>query len=148
MQIREIEASETPKLLPCLVQLSAHHNQISLHFKGTYPSSPFDDTIRIFAEALQRQASHIAVIEDGEQIVGFCKVDTATSHGKLDYLVVLREYRRKGLGQQLMDWAMAAFRERHIEHIEVKVVAGNDALHLYEKYGFKMNAYLLCRQQS
>ena len=45
----------------------------------------------------------------------------------------------------LMDWAMKFFSEKGITQIEVKVVAGNEAIHLYEKYGFKINAHILWR---
>lgn len=58
-------------------------------------------------------------------------------------MVVLPEYRGKGYGKALMDWAMQAFRLMNVHSIEVKVAAGNDAIHLYEKYGFRINAQIL-----
>ena len=64
-------------------------------------------------------------------------------NGKLDYLVVLQEYRKQGFGKQFMEWAMETFCKNNITHIEVKVVDGNDAIHLYEKYGFKINSHIL-----
>ena len=42
-----------------------------------------------------------------------------------------------------MDWAMQPFRSKGVKSIEVKVVAGNDAIRLYEKYGFQINAHIL-----
>ena len=42
-----------------------------------------------------------------------------------------------------MDWAMQVFRQRGINSIEVKVVAGNDAIRLDEKYGFQLSAQIL-----
>lgn len=42
-----------------------------------------------------------------------------------------------------MDWAIRMFAEHEIQQIEVKVVDGNETIHLYEKYGFKMNAHIL-----
>ena len=38
---------------------------------------------------------------------------------------------------------MQTFKNKNIKKIEVKVVAGNDAARLYEKYGFKLNAQIL-----
>ncbi len=61
----------------------------------------------------------------------------------MDYLVILEEYRGMGFGKKFMDWAMQIFAERGIQQIEVKVVDGNETVHLYEKYGFKMNAHIL-----
>ena len=144
MEIREIDAGEVNKLLDCIMQLAEYHNQVSVNFKGSFPSRPYEETIRVFTESLQNNGSYIAVVEDAEKIVGFCKVDIACKTGKLDYLVVLQEHRGKGLGKQLMDWAMDTFRKHNIKHIDVKVIDGNDAIHLYEKYGFKMNAHILC----
>ena len=131
-------------MLECIIQFSEYHNQVSVNFKGSFPSRPYDETIRIFNESLQNKSSYIAVVEDAEKIVGFCKVDIAYHTGKLDYLVVLSEYRKKGFGKQLMDWAMNIFHKHHIQHIDVKVIDGNDTIHLYEKYGFKVKANILC----
>lgn len=39
---------------------------------------------------------------------------------------------------------MNTFREHRIKQIDVKVLDGNDAIHLYERYGFKMKAHILC----
>lgn len=38
---------------------------------------------------------------------------------------------------------MAEFDRNGAHHIEVKVVGGNEAIQLYEKYGFQMNAHIL-----
>lgn len=42
-----------------------------------------------------------------------------------------------------MDWAMENFEKCGAEKIQVKVVDGNEAIHLYEKYGFRINAHIL-----
>ena len=50
-----------------------------------------------------------------------------------------------------MERAIQAFYRRGVHRIEVKVVDGNAALHLYEKYGFRINAHILvknCRDSS
>lgn len=78
-----------------------------------------------------------------ETQVGFCRIDIADNIGKLNYLVVLQEYRGKGYGVQLMNWAMKTFAEHHINHVDVKVIDGNDAIHFYENYGFKTKSHIL-----
>lgn len=143
MELREIRQNEVQKLYACVQGLSEHHNQVSVHFKGAYPSRPYEDTLNMFEESMKASVSKIAVMEQENDAVGFCKVDMENGKGKLDYLMVMPEYRGKELGKQLMDWAMVQFHENNIRRIEVKVVDGNDAIHLYEKYGFKMNAHLL-----
>lgn len=143
MNIREIGEAEVCRLLPCIMQLSEHHNAVSVNHKGHYPSRPYEDTLNAFRMGLKDGQSHIAVIEEAGAVAGFCKVDMVDKKGKLDYLVVLKEHRQRGLGRRLMDWAMEAFRQNGVTLIEVKVVDGNEAIRLYEKYGFKMNAHIL-----
>lgn len=143
MNIREINANEVHALLACVIQLSEHHNQVSVHFKGSFPSRPYEQTLAAFSENLENGTSRIAVVEDAGKIVGFCKVDIYGKNGKPDHLVVLPECRGRGMGKQLMDRAMTTFHQNEVARIEVKVIDGNDAIHLYEKYGFRMNAHIL-----
>ena len=144
--LRQITADEAPRLRACVQALSEHHNRVSVNFKGSYPSRPYDKTLSLFAQALEENVSRIAVIEEGGEIVGFCKVDLhGDGTGKLDYLVVLPQCRGRKYGKALMDWAMAVFSGSGVRKIEVKVVDGNNAVHLYEKYGFRMNAHILVR---
>ena len=144
--LRQITADEAPRLRACVQALSEPHNRVSVNFKGSYPSRPYDKTLSLFAQALEENVSRIAVIEEDSGIVGFCKVDLhGDGTGKLDYLVVLPQCRGRKYGKALMDWAMAVFSGSGVRKIEVKVVDGNDAVHLYEKYGFRMNAHILVR---
>lgn len=138
-----ITKDEVYRLRECIRELSEYHNKVSVNFAGSYPSRPFDATLEIFAEALERQTSRIEAVEVDGEIAGFCKVDMNGNKGKLDYLIVRERYRGNGYGDYLMKWAMSVFDEEHVHQIEVKVVDGNEAVHLYEKYGFKMNAHIL-----
>lgn len=144
--MREITADEVFKLRECLEVLAAYHNEVSHNFKGFYPNRQHDVTLAMFAETLRSQNSRIAVVEDGQRVLGFCKIDMTNKRGKIDYLVVLPELRRQGYGRALMDWAMSALRQQNAEQIEVKVVDGNDdAVRLYESYGFQVNAQILLK---
>ena len=140
--MREITSEEASKLYDCLRELSDYHNTKSVNFKGFYPLKPFEKTLESFEEALRNKESYIAVTETENQIVGFCKVGINGENGKLDYLVVKEEFRGKGLGKELMDWAMLMFTRNNVRHIEVKVIDGNPTIHLYEKYGFKMKSLI------
>ena len=141
--MREITPDEVSKLYDCIRELSEYHNTKSVNFKGYYPLSSFEKTLESFEAALSSQDSYIAVTEIENRIIGFCKVDINGESGKLDYLVVKEEFRGKGFGKELMDWAMRIFAQSNVKHIEVKVVDGNPTIHLYEKYGFKMKSHIL-----
>ena len=141
--IREIHPEETGKLYECLEALAEHHNKVSVHFKGHYPIIPSEEKIKQFESELKEGRSRIAVIESGSLFVGFCKIGTDGNTGILEYLVVLARERGKGYGAALMDWALRTFRDLGINEIDVKVVHGNEAIHLYEKYGFRERSVIM-----
>lgn len=143
MQIREVSFGDVECLRECIAALSKYHNEVSVNFKGVYPARPYEKTLEILAESLRSGEARIAAFIVAEKIAGFCKVDFHGQQGKLDYVVLLPEYRGQGYGKVLMDWAMEQFKANGVRRVEVKVVYGNPAVHLYEKYGFKINAQLL-----
>ena len=146
--MRTIQADEVWKLAEYVRELSEHHNKISVHFKGAFPSRPYETTLKMFENALTDRTSRILAEEVDGRIVGFCKIDISGASGKLDYLVVLPEYRGQGLGKAFMEWAMSSFEEQGVAEIEVKVIDGNDAVALYEKYGFRMHSHIMKKTDS
>lgn len=144
--MREITADEVENVKDCVIALGAYHNQVSTYFKGAYPRKPYTKTLEIFRQQMEDGISRIAVIELNGEALGFCKIDRKNGQGKVDYLMVLEAYRGRGFGRKLMDWAMEVFEEEAISLIEVKVVEGNPAIHLYEKYGFRVNAQLMWKE--
>ena len=141
--MREISSEETGKLYECLEALAEHHNSVSVHFKGSYPQTPSIQKIKQFASDLEEGKSRIAVAENGNQVVGFCKINTGADTGVLEYLVVLDRERGKGHGAALMDWALNTFRALGMKDVDVKVVYGNEAIRFYEKYGFRARSVIL-----
>ena len=141
--IREINSEETGKLYECLEALAEHHNKVSVHFKGCYPKTPSRQRIKQFENELKEGKSRIAVVENDSNILGFCKIGTDGKTGILEYLVILDQERGKGYGAVLMDWAMNTFRKLKVNEIDVKVVYGNEAIHLYEKYGFRERSVIM-----
>ena len=141
--IREINPEEAWKLYECLEALAEHHNKVSIHFKGCYPLTPSMQKIKQFESELEKGQSRIAVAENGSNILGFCKIGTDGNAGILEYLVVLDQERGKGYGAALMDWALNTFSKLEVNEINVKVVYGNEAVHLYEKYGFRERSVIM-----
>ncbi|WP_051204625.1 GNAT family N-acetyltransferase [Butyrivibrio sp. VCD2006] len=141
--MKELPCSEIYKLEGCLKALADHHNMVSVNFPGTYPKRPYSETLQSFETDVKSGKSKIMVIESENEILGFCKIDVCEGQGKIDYLIVLKEFRGKGYGDMLMNWAMDQFKQRGVDQIEIKVADGNNAIKFYEKYGFKMNAHIL-----
>jgi ribosomal protein S18 acetylase RimI-like enzyme len=80
----------------------------------------------------------------GEHLVGYAALERGQSAGAIGAvaLTVLRQYRRKGLGEQLMRALMAAARDgAEMKEIWLSVAPQNlPALRLYEKLGFVYRA--------
>ena len=81
--------------------------------------------------------------ENADKVIGFCKINTDSRPGVLEYLVVLDRERGKGYGAAFMDWALNTFQTLGINDIDVKVVYGNEAIRFYEKYGFRARSVIL-----
>ncbi|MBR3309672.1 MAG: GNAT family N-acetyltransferase [Lachnospiraceae bacterium] len=141
--MREIGSKETYRLYDCMEDLAKHHNEVSVYFKGGYPTISSEEILRKFAEDLENGISRIAVMEDGDKVIGFCKINIVKDNGFLDYLSVLEEERGKGLGSVLVDWALEKFAEYNVRNIEVKVVYGNGVIDFYKKYGFREKSILM-----
>ena len=139
--IRAIEPSEAERLEPLYRELARHHNDISTNFAGSFPSIPIESQLRECATDLSSGKSCVAVVEQQGAAIAFCKVDIVGTRGYLDELVVLPEYRGRGIGSQLMDWADGVFRDRGVRHVELLVVVGNEsARRFYERRGFLPSA--------
>ena len=134
--MRELFPQETDKLLECLQDLSAHHNEVSLHFRGRYPSRPYEQTLAMFSQALLQGRSKIAVAEEEDRIVGFCKIDLEEIKGKLDYLVALRRSRGKGYGKALIDFLIATYAEQYTV-LQVGTGDSPSTIPFYEACGFR-----------
>ena len=141
--MREINSKETGKLFECLEALAEHHNKVSVNFKGCYPQTPSEEKIRQFESELEEGTSRIAVVENGSEVIGFCKISTNAATGVLEYLAVLDRERGKGYGAELMNWALNTFRELGMMNIDVKVVYGNEAIRFYSKYGFRERSVIM-----
>lgn len=52
--LRQITADEAPRLRACVQALSEHHNRVSVNFKGSYPSRPYDKTLSLLHRRLKK----------------------------------------------------------------------------------------------
>ena len=79
----------------------------------------------------------------GDEVVGWCDISPMslegfTHCGRLG-MGVHKDLRRRGIGQRLVDQAIAKAKQQEIERIELEVFASNvPAIHLYTKVGFEV----------
>lgn len=143
MEYREIAAQEVSKLKKCVEELSEYHNNVSTYHSGMYPDKPSWQTLEQFQKMLEAGEAKIYACVDKDKVVGFCKIDIHDMQGKLDYLFVANDYRKKGIGDTLMKWALETFKRCNVIRIELKVIEGNPAIQFYKKYGFQVNSHIM-----
>ncbi len=99
-------------------------------------STPWSRTS--FRNLLGRNDAHLWVaLIDGE-IVGYAVVWHVLREAELGNLAVARKWRRLGLGQRLLDWALAEAGGRGAERVFLEVRESNETAHqLYERRGFR-----------
>ncbi len=108
-----------------------------------------DSKLRIqrFRKGVQGKKWVLFVAKINNKIIGFSQAHIGmsdTSIGYLDKLYVLKEYRRKGIGEQLTKETNKWLRKKKVKFIEVNVFTKNNpSIKNFEKQGFIKHAYLM-----
>ena len=92
------------------------------------------------AEALIAQATLLRILEDtaGGRAIGYLGLRRdAPGAGFVSGIAIPPDYHRRGLGEALLRWALAWFREQGLKRAALTVNTGNaPAIALYRKLGF------------
>lgn len=106
--------------------------------KASFPQPwPYDAFVRFLDES----GFLVAIVPTDPAIAGFVVADTVTHHGQtighVKDLAVHPDYRRRGIGERLLERALATIATRDVTQVKLEVRRGNDAaLTLYNKFGF------------
>lgn len=112
---------------------------------------PENYTDRFFINLHRRFPKTFIVAEEEDQIVGYimCRIETGLSlfglrglvkKGHIVSLAVLPRYRRKGIGQSLVEEVMKNMRSYQAEQCFLEVRKSNEpAITLYRKLGFQVS---------
>jgi len=146
MDIRKLEAGQVDLLREGLLDLARHHNSIPSPFAGVYPTIPVEETLEEIAKQVAEGRAQVEAIFEGDRMVGFYKVVATRTLGTVDLLFVFEDCRGKGYGGRLLERALVWLRERGVNLIDIRVVDGNPAQRLYEKFGFRTRSTILSRQ--
>lgn len=104
---------------------------------------------RQISDALALPSTHALVIDltgqaiaadaplDAAEVAGFVLTRHAADEEELLLIGVIPDFRRRGLGEALIDLLFAQARSRGVRRIFLEMRRGNPAIHLYEKVGFE-----------
>lgn len=110
-------------------------------FLAAFEAPPIDSAREFVRGNIRDNAPHFVALE-GERVVGWCDISLnrkpVFAHSGNLGIGIIRGYRGKGIGSQLMERAVAHAKEIGLERIELDVYESNRAaLSLYKKFGFK-----------
>ncbi len=98
-------------------------------------SDPWDT--RAFVSLLSAAASHVQVATEQERVVGYAALVLAADEAELANLAVADAARGRGVGRQLLSWAMARARDAGASAMYLEVRESNTvARALYGSAGF------------
>jgi len=80
------------------------------------------------------EALHI-VVKDGEKVIGSARVQfLAGNQAKLERMAVLKRYRRKGIGKEMLLFLDAVWKDKQVQ--QVIIHAQLEVVPFYKLYGF------------
>lgn len=91
-------------------------------------------------EDVDRDPEGVFVIEDAGRIVGFISTwrDREAGIGHIPNLAFIPEYRGRGLGRELIEYALDHFRRSGLTHAKIETLEQNAVgKHLYQSLGFE-----------
>lgn len=130
------------------VMTTADYDGICDVWKDHDGINPVDDSLEGFAKYLKRNPTTSFVAEDNGRIVGTILAGHDGRRGLFHHVVVLPEYRGKGIGKMLAESAMEALKKEGITKVLLVVFKDNDIGNgFWEHIGFTARNDLVYRNK-
>ena len=142
--IREARESDVEGLVDLVVRLKRLNGEFDPLFSAR--SDCAERAREYLLSAIRDSKNHLVLVaEDNGKIIGVLKADirerlfySPSIEGAIVDFYVMPEYRRKGLGKQLLERAIAILRERGAQLITAEFPTLNQiAVNFYTKMGFR-----------
>ena len=146
VNIIEKNINEIELIKPLWEQLNLLHADKSVSFKKRFEDYTFEKRIKGIIKKSKNGIIKLDLLLDNEKnrYVGYCLSSIEDYSGEIESIFIEKEYRKFGLGGELMESALRWFKDKSITDIKINVVYNNnDALPFYERYGFKVGNYIL-----
>lgn len=137
---KTVDRGDLRLIEPLWKELNRQHMKNSSHFRDRYRNFRFEDRISILTDKVRGDLLLVltAWAEGRKQPVGYCisSVDYLGG-GEIDSIFVLKEFRKAGVGRELMERSMAWLVKQKPKSLKVTVAAGNEEVFgFYGKFGF------------
>ena len=95
-------------------------------------------SVEMFLGSMRLPVFYSVLIEDEGELVGYACENILFEDAEIANVAVAPEYRRRGLGKELLTWLEQTARAQNAEKLFLEVRAGNTpAKALYEGFGFE-----------
>lgn len=135
-----------PMVKPLWEGLIEHHSNISKDFSESIRRRRFEERVAEFGGKANNYTFRIELIEVEDTIspIGYC-ISSISSDlvGEVESIFIEEAYRGLHIGDMLMKSALNWMDGHNVKTKKISVMAGNDVLKFYEKYGFKVRSYIL-----
>ncbi len=131
----ETDANGLDLIRPLWEGLNQHHLVRSPNFRQHYEQMNFETRKR---DLLKKEKLHVILAADGTRSIGYCVCTiSGEGDGEIDSIYVEDGYRRSGIGEELMNRALAWLDAGGAKKKIVAVATGNEAaIPFYESFGF------------
>ena len=117
-------------------KLNSIHCNDSVNFKHYYEALTFDQRIRAF-ESAEEKNIRIEIVKIKDDVVGYCISTITGETGDIQSLFVESAHRSNGLGDKLVANALSWFHSAECKRYQVTVVEGHESVFgFYRKMGF------------
>lgn len=141
MEIRKPNDSEYKKILSLTPQAL---------FEGTLgEAKPSDEKVKQLIEPLLQKGGYYLIATEDDQLMGWMLIGasqdplTEKIYGFIYELFVLEEFRGKGIAKKLIETAIEHLKQDGYSEVRLRVYAGNQAMKLYETFGFKQKTMIM-----
>jgi ribosomal protein S18 acetylase RimI-like enzyme len=135
MEIRKPNESEYKKILSLTPQAL---------FDGTLgEAKPSDEKVKQIIEPLLKKGSYYLIASENDNLLGWILMGTSKDqlseqrYGFIYELFVLEQFRGNGISKKLIESGIDHLKQDGYLEVRLSVYAGNQAIKIYEKLGFK-----------
>lgn len=143
MELREIKGDNLSVIKPLLISLSENNGNICQYCDIPASNLPVEALLVFLGKNIDNGTGKTMGLFDGERAVGFSAIRYENANGWLDDIYIYEQYRGKGYGKQLMDWAIAEFKRQGVQFVQIISLIGSDARTFSQKYGFRARNEIL-----
>lgn len=136
---------------PLWEELRIYHSQKSLPFRQEFINRDFDSRRDVLlCKAGRGMLVELAADSASSEYIAYC-VSTIDNNGRgeIDSLFVSQNYRRQGIGEQLVQRTLAWMEQAKTADIYIQVAGGNEeVLPFYASFGFQPRSITLKKNGS